>query len=188
MSFFSRMLKRTAEPSDGYAGAPTAHQPCALDSDSVVSRIDVLRRYGTSFSTGLLNDKSVLLITESLRRFGDLTGWVRAQGSDVVRIGVEDLGAMTRSQPSRWGMVVVDADITSDLNELLDRLADLRDAHPDLPVILTSHYFGRDDMSLSRLTVCDASLRMPLQMARLEFAFAMALENNLIWQERSRNH
>ena len=174
MSFISRMLKKHADPIET-APSSAPRGPA--------SRIDLLRRYKTSTSAGLLENKPVLLVTDDMRRFKDLIGWIRAQGSDVIRIDLQEMEALSRTNPSKWGLVVVDADST-DLPPLLDTLADMREARRDLPVLLASHYFGRDDLSLSRLTVCDASLKMPMQMARLEFAVVVALENNLVWQTR----
>lgn len=142
----------------------------------------IFRAYPMSSAGGLLNGSPVAVVTKDVRAFRDLIGWFRALGSDVVVLELGQLKPFVEFRKN-LGMVVIDLD-DGELEVSLEELASVREAHPALAVILASRFFGRDDFSLSRMTVSDVSLRFPLSARKLDLAVVLALENNKEWRVR----
>ncbi|MCP9482659.1 hypothetical protein NNA36_11870 [Shimia sp. CNT1-13L.2] len=141
-----------------------------------------LKAYPSSFDSGLLNGAPVALVASNIRGFSDFIGWSRAQGSDVIVLDQQNLKPFLEFRKDLV-LVMVDLD-DCELEDALDDLADIRERHPHLAIILTSSILGRDDFSLSRLSVCDVSLKLPLRISKLDLAVVLALENNIEWQRR----
>ena len=55
---------------------------------------------------------------------------------------------------------------------------------PALPLVLVSDNFQRDDFGPERLSLCDASLKLPTSVDRVEAAIKAARLNNAIWVAR----
>lgn len=142
----------------------------------------ILRAYPMSSAGGFLNGSPVAVVTKDVRSFGDFISWFRALGSDVVVLELEQLKPFVEFRKN-LAMVVIDLD-DGELDASLEELASVREAHPALAVILASRFFGRDDFSLSRMSVGDVSLRLPLSMRKLDLAVVLALENNKEWRVR----
>lgn len=91
-------------------------------------------------------------------------------------------GTITRPAISH---LLVDVDSAGGITELLEPLLALREARPDLVVILVSHDFLLNDFGPERLPLCDASLRAPLSFSALELALTEAAQhNNRLWVDR----
>lgn len=81
--------------------------------------------------------------------------------------------------------ILVDIDALGGIAAIYAELRRIRNAIPDLAVILMSAEFSVDDYSVERLALCDASIRANFTFAGLEFAYMESVEiNNKIWQSR----
>lgn len=112
-------------------------------------------------------------------------GWLGGNGAQVLwEASVECAfnAAITRRSITH---LLVDVDRLGGIMTLLEPLLALREARPDLVVILVSHDFLLDDYGTERLFLCDASLRAPLSFAALEVALSEAAwDNNRLWKAR----
>ena len=88
----------------------------------------------------------------------------------------------------RWSLLLIDLDFLQSivwLDEIVGDLRELRQSVRDLPCILVSDDFRRDDRGTDRLPIADARLRAPATPERLKDAIREAQANNLIWQHRA---
>jgi len=83
-----------------------------------------------------------------------------------------------------WGLVVLCLDDFGGLGPIYNKLRYFRDERPYVPVILTSFDFKSHDLSQERLSICDLSIRLPLETGREETLFQAAGQNNMMWMER----
>lgn len=131
-------------------------------------------------------DRDVLVVGRDAGEFADLGFWLKSQGMPVRYVAdISLLDRIASGDEPLPGLLFVDADSSGNLDGLIDRLLLLRRARPELPVILASVNFGRDDFDLSRISICDASVAWPVTFTRSEVAIAMAQANNRIWQEQN---
>lgn len=84
----------------------------------------------------------------------------------------------------QWGVVVLCLDDFDGVGRIYNKLRYFRDERPHIPVILTSSDFKSHDLSLERLSICDLSIRLPLEPRSEESLFQAAGQNNMIWIER----
>lgn len=80
-------------------------------------------------------------------------------------------------------VLFVDIDALGDLLNVTEQLRAMRLASPSLITIILSESFRKDDYQTSRLSVCDASLKLPVSFPRLEQALMEADLNNMVWQD-----
>ncbi|NOD02184.1 hypothetical protein, partial [Roseobacter sp. HKCCD9054-2] len=88
----------------------------------------------------------------------------------------------------RWSLLLIDLDFLQNSvwsDEIVGDLLELRQSVRDLPCILVSDDFGRDDRGTGGLPIADARLRAPATLGRLKDAIREAQTNNLIWQRRA---
>lgn len=80
--------------------------------------------------------------------------------------------------------VLIDVDGCGGIAGLIDSLLQFRLKHPTVPLILASRDVQLDDLSVGRLPIADATVRLPLSRARAIEAKRAASENNDVWQHR----
>jgi len=97
------------------------------------------------------------------------------------------LDGVLSSQSSTVDSVLVDVDGCGGIVQLIDSLMQFRRKHPFIPVILASREVQCDDLSEVRLTIADATVKLPLSRARIIEAQSAAVVNNGIWRDRVRN-
>lgn len=83
-----------------------------------------------------------------------------------------------------WGVVVLCLDDFDGVGSIYNKLRYFRDERPHIPVVLTSSDFKSNDLSQERLSICDLSIRLPLEPGSEESLFHAAGQNNMIWMER----
>jgi len=83
-----------------------------------------------------------------------------------------------------WGVVVLCLDDFDGVGPIYNKLRYFRDERPHTPVILSSSAFKSHDLSQERLSICDLSIRLPLEPGSEESLFQAAGQNNMIWMER----
>lgn len=83
-----------------------------------------------------------------------------------------------------WGLVVLCLDDFDGLGPIYNKLRYFRDERPHVPVILTSFDFKYHDLSQERLSICDLSIRLPIETDSEEALFRAAGQNNMIWMKR----
>ena len=81
-------------------------------------------------------------------------------------------------------VLLVDIDSLGGIELVADQLRVVRTRSRSCIIILLSAEFSRDDFDADRLSVCDASLRVPFSYARLEQALIEADNNNMVWQDQ----
>lgn len=81
-------------------------------------------------------------------------------------------------------VVLLDVDPLGGVGGVFERLRRLRDASPETVVIIASRATAADDTGTTRLALCDATARLPLDGDRFEDLLEAALDNNLRWRMR----
>ncbi len=76
-------------------------------------------------------------------------------------------------------MLVVNGDAFGDLFSAVDALKSFREIRPHMSVVLVSSKVANDDLSEDRKAICDATLRAPITMARLQVAINTTVENKV---------
>ncbi|MEO3480734.1 hypothetical protein AAFO90_24180 [Phaeobacter sp. CAU 1743] len=117
--------------------------------------------------------------------FVDLTDAVSASGSTLVRFtSLMDLIAMNGVARPQIDRLFVDVDGLGGIEAIIDDLLDLRRFLPRLPVVLISSEFSRDEFDLTRVSVCDCSLKAPLSQASVDYAIVQSRVNNMVWVKK----
>ncbi|MCC5993791.1 MAG: hypothetical protein JJT99_14855 [Rhodobacteraceae bacterium] len=110
------------------------------------------------------------------------------QGLDVdICNDLDVVLASITEAPQRWSALIVDLDLAerrSSLQAVIDDLCGFRQAVPDVPVVLLSTNFSRDEMELHRHSVADVSLRSPVIARSLVEGLMTAKANNDEWVKR----
>lgn len=91
--------------------------------------------------------------------------------------------------PGTWGVLFVELDECAkydDITDVIDDLVVFRRIAPEVPVIVMSSDFMRDDLGTDRLPAMDVSIRLPSSSSHILNSVGDALCNNRIWQERQR--
>lgn len=134
---------------------------------------------------GLNLDRPALIICSTLTCGRRLARYFTSQGVEAHLVTDVDEGfGVLQGQPDAWSMAILDLDSFGGILELSDDLIDFRIEAPEVPVLLLSSGFSRDDLTEERLPMCDASIRSPaLSLSILNGARA-AIENNKSWRHR----
>lgn len=102
-----------------------------------------------------------------------------------------DLPSAVRALASRrsgCSVVFINFDDFSGESVAIDLLRRLRTRSPNLPVILMSRTFRRDDLSQERLAITDISLVSPIpDFGSIGPALEVAALNNAAWRKRRRS-
>ncbi len=108
-----------------------------------------------------------------------LQSWSDRLRASALRIGERHLPYEWLDQYALgFDLAFVDADHFGDAGEVIDFGQRLRRGARGLPVIMASSAVSGDDFSTERQIFCDATLKKPLTLARLEKAAAHACENH----------
>ena len=83
---------------------------------------------------------------------------------------------LSRDKPQLMLLIVHLDQCGSDLDDAVEQLCNLRICLK-IPTIVTSSSFSKDDFSLSRKSICDASLKFPYTSARLNDGIEECLAN-----------
>ncbi|MDE4063674.1 hypothetical protein [Phaeobacter gallaeciensis] len=120
------------------------------------------------------------------RTFADLTDMVSTRGNMFVRltslIGLSASLAVARPKIDR---LFVDVDGLGGIDAIIDDLLDLRRYLPKLPVVLISSQFSRDEFDLTRVSICDCSLKAPLTCESVDYAITQSRVNNMVWVKKN---
>lgn len=137
------------------------------------------------FACDLGSDMPVAVISRRPENLSQEIEWLRDQSVPVLVVqSLENIIRQGFGARCAFAMLLVDIDTLGDLEDVTVQLARLRRDNPELPVIMVSSGFGRDDFGITRLQVADVSLRWPVSFFRLEIAISQAHANNLEWQSR----
>jgi hypothetical protein len=99
---------------------------------------------------------------------------------------LEDATRLLASRRSGWNLALIDIDDFAETGTYIDHLRRLRSRAPNLPLILLSCGFRRDDLGQERLAIGDVSLISPVTPAVWGEALTAALQNNMAWRKRRR--
>lgn len=81
-------------------------------------------------------------------------------------------------------LLAVDIDALGDTTDAVEVLTRLRLSQPQIIVIIFSAHFLVDDIDRHRISICDASLRLPVTRSRFEAMLEYARDTNKIWQDQ----
>ena len=106
--------------------------------------------------------------------------WLRQVGlgpcASCVQVDqLEDLASPDHAFP----YLVVNVDAFEDCGSAVNSMLVFRRHRPDTIVILVSAAVAIDDLGSERRTICDATLRAPVTLARLKRGVSAAYENNV---------
>jgi hypothetical protein len=76
-------------------------------------------------------------------------------------------------------MLVVNGDAFGELPDTVDALRNLREIQPHMSIVLVSSKVANDDLSDERKVICDATLRAPVTMARLDVTIRATLVDKI---------
>ena len=82
-------------------------------------------------------------------------------------------------------LVVIDIDSCGGIAKVITELLVFRVTYVGTPVVLVSAESETDDYDTVRLALCDATLRGPVSMSRLDVGLDEIRINNRIWQARN---
>jgi hypothetical protein len=132
-------------------------------------------------------DQPVAVVSARPRAMVELSDWLAANGAAVVTVtALESVSTGRTPSGDTLLALFVDLDGAGDVEEVVNQLLILREDRPGLPIILCSADFLGDDLDTSRLSICDVSLRWPVSIGSARRGLAAAIENNRLWQARTR--
>ncbi len=114
-------------------------------------------------------------VSDVMSYLGLSTGWVGDLDSLLVDLGSNEIQS---------SFLMINVDGWGGVPSIIDRLFKIREARPNLPVILTSRSFRRNDLGTDRLAVADVSVRFPVGRASIAAAIGQAAVNNQTWVDR----
>ncbi|WP_305969785.1 MULTISPECIES: hypothetical protein [unclassified Mameliella] len=112
-------------------------------------------------------------------QLGELGEWV---ASVTVFGQVRDALRIAERVDGDSAAFLVNIDVFGPLEQAVDVLLSLRRTNPKLTILVMSSEFVRDDTSLERSAIADASLRLPLTPDRLRDGLYCAAENTKLRQ------
>lgn len=105
----------------------------------------------------------------------------RVAGAGPVRWTVvlpsEVLSGLTADSASAVDFFIIDEAAFECVEDMVDLCLSLRRRRPDVPLIIMSCSAGRDDLTLERAPICDATLRAPASGTSFLAALAVAKAN-----------
>lgn len=120
------------------------------------------------------------------RTFADLTDMVSTRGNIFVRMtSLIGLSAALVGERPKIDRLFVDVDGLGGIEAVIDDLLDLRRYLPKLPVVLISSEFSRDEFDLTRVSICDCSLKAPLTCESVDYAIMQSRVNNMVWVKKN---
>lgn len=120
------------------------------------------------------------------RTFADLTDMVSTRGNIFVRMtSLIGLSAALVGPRTKIDRLFVDVDGLGGIEAIIDDLLDLRRYLPKLPVVLISSEFSRDEFDLTRVSICDCSLKAPLTCESVDYAITQSRVNNMVWVKKN---
>ncbi len=128
--------------------------------------------------------RSVLLVGTRLEDMAKPADWLAAQSLQITWASRADWVKLVLERRHAYSYVMLDIDYLGGIKTIYDALAHLRIEVPDLPIILLSSSFARNNFNLDRIWLCDVSLRAPVTFAALELAMTTSELNNAVWQTR----
>lgn len=139
---------------------------------------------GPLFSS-FLHDAPALIIAKKSADLSTLTNWLNDFGHEACF--ARDLGLAAKDLVKHrlnYSMLFVDIDSFDGICFAIDDLRLIRNAAPELPIVVLTRDVASDDFSTARLAITDVTLRHPLRVSTLEVAVIEAFRNNLQWQNR----
>lgn len=126
-----------------------------------------------------LADWTVYLFTQSDEETRFLRGRVYESGGMSIHLRTEEQlfeQALKNLHPRC--MLFMERGETEDMDDFITRCFKVRQMAPAMPIVLISSTFTYDEFSTTRLSICDASLRMPLMRSTFDHAMQLAVQNN----------
>ena len=127
----------------------------------------------------------VLVVGGGFEAGGVVQSWLATQGAASVQIGEKRVPYEWLDQyAASFGLVLADAGQLGGAGAMVDFGLRLRRLAPALPVIMASSRAGEDDLTSERMAFCDATLKKPFTLSRLDRAVAHAVENHARWLDQ----
>jgi hypothetical protein len=105
---------------------------------------------------------------------------VATWASSVTRIAdIDAVIATIMDKAANDVLVVVNVDTLADIDDAVDRLLVLKTVCPDVPVVIGSTTFAKNNFTQQRRAITDASVRLPCSASVLALAIDASVRNNL---------
>lgn len=110
---------------------------------------------------------------------------LRQRGCDVVHCSdLRLMGQLLVETGHRWSLILFEIEGFGGPGKVLERMMQLREEVPSLPLILKSTRSKNHDFSAERLAICDVSIGPTIVESDLDLAISLAYAHNLKWQLR----
>lgn len=166
-------------PLDRFAPISLADVP-AIGTTGILSKEPLQRQgSGPDIDPDLLLGHVVLICADRDSDVVMMRDWISQLGGKTIRIPrLSSVLPHLSCAPDARLMLVLDAPMGSDLDQLISECYRLRLRRPNMPIVLTSPTFGRHDFSTDRRAICDVCLRDPVTRLAFTFGLSAALSNN----------
>ena len=91
---------------------------------------------------------------------------------------IEDAVETAVKNPHDNVVLVLNIDLIADMHDTVEQLIAVKVALPDVPVIICSRTFSKNNFSLQRRAIADASLRLPCTDVSIALAIESGILNN----------
>jgi CheY-like chemotaxis protein len=158
-------------------GETVTHRPSSLLHDDMFAGSDSF----DLITPHLISDRDILVVEEG---FGPLYGSVKSVATAALSVSrfdnFERAFNSALSRRTSATLLVVDIDMFADMAEAVERLLALKQALPQVPVVICSTTFSTNNFSLQRRAIADASLRLPSCDVTLALAIESGIQNSQI--------
>ncbi|WP_146214886.1 hypothetical protein [Loktanella sp. PT4BL] len=145
-----------------------------------------LKPYTKMFSPKIEVDQPPLICTQNSEPLGDVIGWFRAAGLPVnVCGGLSDLQYHLKSKDLSPSLIIIDLDGMADIAITFRRMLNLRQEHPEIPIMLICSDNNFNDFTTERFAVADIFLEHCQLSFDIEDYVAIAMLNNKRWGNRN---
>lgn len=129
-------------------------------------------------ASDLIDGREVFVIDGAARQFFDQVDRLATSAADVHWAPDTDAAMhMILHSPARECLLIVNIDALDDVTLTVERMLALRMLLPDVPVVLASETFKKNDFTTERTAITDASLRLPCSEAALAIAIEASVTN-----------
>lgn len=145
-----------------------------------------LKPYTKMFSPKIEVDQPPLICTQNSESLGDVIGWFRAAGLPVnICGGLSDLQYHLEYEDWTPSLIMIDLDSMADIAVTFCRMLNLRQEHPEIPIMLICRDNNFNDFTTDRFAIADIFLEHCQLSFDIEDYVAIAMLNNKRWRNRN---
>lgn len=127
----------------------------------------------------LIDDSAIYIVDQSGGTLSAKVSHVALTAKSVTSFASIDAAVATAmDNPDENVALVLNIDLIADMHDAVEQLLAVKLALPDVPVIICSRTFAKNNFSLQRRAIADASLRLPCTDVSLALAIESGILNN----------